>query len=212
MTGYKHFNFPAFDDAKKKLLAAGYEVVSPADLDRQHGFDPIKHPNIKCSAKRRHAFLEHDKKILKTCDGMALLPGWEYSTGVAEEIKAFAPERGWMDRRILPLEYWLPAPETAESMLESAREIVNGDRQRDYGKPEDNHKCTELMYECWRHHNRIGPHIPKYGIQVCAFNIIQKLSRLAHTPNHTDSLKDIIGYVLNWQMILDAERKKENPK
>ncbi|MHB1850453.1 MAG: DUF4406 domain-containing protein, partial [Acidimicrobiales bacterium] len=38
MRGVKDWNFPAFDAARDLLVAAGWEVVSPADLDRAGGF------------------------------------------------------------------------------------------------------------------------------------------------------------------------------
>ena len=107
-----------------------------------------------------------------------------------------------------------PKRETAASLLESAREIVNGDRQRDYGHPAENHECTAVMDATWKMRARDAGNLEKLGgkaafaIETCAFNICQKLSRLAQTPNHTDSLRDIIGYALNWQMILDRANEK----
>ena len=38
MRGRLHFNFPAFDKARDRLLAKGYNVISPADIDRASGF------------------------------------------------------------------------------------------------------------------------------------------------------------------------------
>ena len=40
MRGLPYFNFPEFDKAVMRLLALGLKPVSPADLDRQNGFDP----------------------------------------------------------------------------------------------------------------------------------------------------------------------------
>lgn len=37
MRGYDRFNFPAFDAAKDRLIEMGWDVVSPADLDRAVG-------------------------------------------------------------------------------------------------------------------------------------------------------------------------------
>lgn len=49
----------------------------------------------------------------------------------------------------------------------------------------------------------------KYGesqrfdaLDVCMFNVLQKVSRLAHTKDHRDSLVDICGYVANYESIL----------
>jgi len=108
----------------------------------------------------------------------------------------------------------------AADLLRTAQEIVNGDRQRDYGHPADNHACTGRLSEKWWDRADTAGNLAKLppdvqsGVYVCAFNILQKLSRLAQTPTHTDSLRDIIGYCLNWQMILDrhasggAEKKE----
>ncbi len=40
MRGIPLFNFPAFDAARDHLQALGWEVISPADLDRKRGFIP----------------------------------------------------------------------------------------------------------------------------------------------------------------------------
>lgn len=40
MRGVPYYNFPAFDAARDRLAALGFEVISPADMDRAAGFDP----------------------------------------------------------------------------------------------------------------------------------------------------------------------------
>jgi hypothetical protein len=96
----------------------------------------------------------------------------------------------------------------AETILETAARIVDGKRQEDYGHPIENHGCTHDMYALWM--ARAMPALARMdpeaagAIVVCAFNICQKLSRLANTPNHIDSLADIAGYARNWEMVLDA--------
>lgn len=40
MTKRPEFNFPAFDAAAAKLRAEGWTVISPAEHDRENGFDP----------------------------------------------------------------------------------------------------------------------------------------------------------------------------
>lgn len=42
MRGLPYYNFPAFDKARDRLVALGFEVFSPADMDREAGFDPFK--------------------------------------------------------------------------------------------------------------------------------------------------------------------------
>ena len=38
MRGYEKFNVPTFDLARDLWQEAGWNVISPADLDREHGF------------------------------------------------------------------------------------------------------------------------------------------------------------------------------
>lgn len=44
MRGIKWYNFPAFDKARENLIKMGFEVISPADLDRKNGFDALNLP------------------------------------------------------------------------------------------------------------------------------------------------------------------------
>jgi hypothetical protein len=39
MRGVAAYNFPAFDRAAEYLRSLGHGVVSPAEIDRAHGFD-----------------------------------------------------------------------------------------------------------------------------------------------------------------------------
>lgn len=84
MTGVEDFNFPAFDDAEKDLMDRGWAVISPASMDREHGFDPKKD---SADAEMMQAVIDRDvDAILHKADALALLPGWEKSTGANAEI------------------------------------------------------------------------------------------------------------------------------
>lgn len=92
-------------------------------------------------------------------------------------------------------------------ILDAAKEAVHGDRNRDYGHPIVNHTCTAKMFGAF-YARRHGVAVTFDAIDVCAFNICQKLSRLANSPDHVDSLIDIAGYAENWASVLhvvDAE-------
>jgi hypothetical protein len=79
MTGLPDFNHPAFHAAAAKLRAAGYEVVSPAELDSTH---PIADPDGPGAWGR---YMRRDIPHLLTCDALALLPGWTESKGARLE-------------------------------------------------------------------------------------------------------------------------------
>lgn len=101
MRGYDLFNFPAFDAAAAQLRAAGYEVRTPAESDREQvGFDPTANSLDgfdMADAVRR------DVELILWADGVALLDGWERSRGATAEAAIAA----WIDKPALPIEEWL---------------------------------------------------------------------------------------------------------
>ena len=86
MRGYKHYNFPAFDRYQAFLEKCGYSVFSPAQIDRDHGFDPVKH---KVTPKMLRTMILRDVKAVCNSDYLALMPGWTKSRGAKAE-KAIA--------------------------------------------------------------------------------------------------------------------------
>lgn len=85
MRGYKLYNFPAFDKARDELTAVGYEIVSPADLDRQAGFDPSRdgwtHADQEMAVVRDVAAIADPET-----KGIILIDGWERSEGTWQEV------------------------------------------------------------------------------------------------------------------------------
>lgn len=81
MTGYPRQNVPAFDLARDRLLAEDWNVVSPVDLDREHGHNPELAPDAVgvTEAMRR------DILALTTCSHIYCLIGHEGSKGAAIE-------------------------------------------------------------------------------------------------------------------------------
>ena len=80
MRGYPLYNFLAFDAAARRFEALDWEVINPAQMDRDIGFDPTG-PLPEGFAVEA---IERDRQALRTCHAIALLPGWEQSEGVQE--------------------------------------------------------------------------------------------------------------------------------
>jgi Domain of unknown function (DUF4406) len=93
MRGYPAFNFASFDSARDLLRELGHEVISPADHDRS------VYPDIEqwsgypdgdidaCPAFDYHQAIGWDLHQITAAEttGVALLPGWERSTGARLE-------------------------------------------------------------------------------------------------------------------------------
>jgi hypothetical protein len=98
MTGYKNFNFDAFDEAAAALREKGWLVINPADLDRLHwGFTGYPPEDIvpklfpTKGAMIRSCIARDIGAIMEFTDGDAiyLLEGWSKSTGANAELAVF---------------------------------------------------------------------------------------------------------------------------
>lgn len=93
MRGKKLYNFPEFDRVGGILKSKGYEVFSPADLDREHGFDPWELPKdhdwntLPEGFDLKQAFFR-DLGAVAECDFICLLDGWTDSVGARCEYFA----------------------------------------------------------------------------------------------------------------------------
>lgn len=100
MRGLSDDNFPAFDAARDTMRAAGWEVISPADLDREYGL-----PADPDSAQGAREFVARDIDSLLSLraedgDAIVLLKGWSGSVGATAE----AYTARWLKLRILFME------------------------------------------------------------------------------------------------------------
>lgn len=94
MRGYDQFNYPAFHKAAAMLRAQGHSVFSPAekDIERHNGEDisiGTTGQLAEIEAKGfslRDAIADDLEYIIRHADAIALLPGFEKSSGVAVEL------------------------------------------------------------------------------------------------------------------------------
>lgn len=86
MSGVPFFNFPAFHRAAAELRAQGHFVFNPAESD----LESVKHNAEGDESKsegfcRRKALGADLAWICAEAEAIALLPGWEKSTGATAE-------------------------------------------------------------------------------------------------------------------------------
>lgn len=83
--------------------------------------------------------------------------------------------------------------------LERALKLVRGDRGRDYGRPRDDYGRTAALWSAY-----LG--VPVTAEQAAVCMILVKVSRLAHSPGHADSIVDIAGYAAVVEDCADAAK------
>ncbi len=76
-----------------------------------------------------------------------------------------------------------------EKMLDEAKGIVCGNRDKEYGKPENNFEYIAYM---WNAYLNGSSHID--ADDVANMMILLKLARAKANPEHLDSFVDIAGY------------------
>ena len=85
MRGLPDWNFAAFDAAEERWRKAGHWLFSPAQTCRALGYDYDVRATEVDGAHLRHV-IATDFACIMTADALALLPGWESSTGATVEL------------------------------------------------------------------------------------------------------------------------------
>jgi hypothetical protein len=177
MRGIDHFNFPAFDEARKEVEALGYSPISPADLDREAGYDFSNLPantDLESIGFSLLNAIDRDVEALKECDAVYMLRGWERSKGARAEF-ALAE---WMGLDVLY--------QQTEDVLEEALRITRGDRNAQYGPPDQDFRRTAAMWSALKG-------VAFEPREVALFMVCLKLSREVHQRKR-DNWVDIAGY------------------
>jgi len=92
MRGIPYYNFPLFDKTRTALAAAGFQVISPADMDRDIGFDAMTLPansdwNAIPAGFDLEACIRRDVDAVLRCDAVLILSrDWDLSSGCRAEI------------------------------------------------------------------------------------------------------------------------------
>lgn len=188
MTGLPDYNFPAFHAAAAAWRARGWGVFNPAAAFDGDQTKPYKD------------YVAYDMKLLRSCDAIAMLPGWDGPTA-----------RGSVWEREIALLFGLPVydatcpqrpPEPArpESALQEAQRLVHGDRGAAYGHPIDDYTRTGRMWGAILGVGDIDPRI------CCLMMAAVKISREVNAPKR-DNRVDLAGYAECAEMV--AQRQAE---
>lgn len=113
MRGKKQYNFRLFDTVRDKLLTLGHEVISPADLDRDSGFDALTmvSEDDPCDTAPDgfdiFACIQRDVKAICDADAICFIdPEYLGSTGVRAEVAVSL----WAGKEAFLFEPWMDCP------------------------------------------------------------------------------------------------------
>lgn len=87
-------------------------------------------------------------------------------------------------------------------ILDTAKTIVNGARQENYGSPESNFANIARYWSTY-----LNKKVEAYD--VAAMMVLMKVARLQNKPDHEDSWVDICGYAANGGEITENWFKTE---
>ena len=121
-------------------------------------------------------------------------------------VQYFGGHKDWIEvhriKHFIP-ELPTPAPDTevhadlvAENerarILSTAEKLINGDRAKAYGHPKENFGRIAALWNA-----QLGKKLSEpLTAEDVAYALVQlKMSRLANTPGHEDSLVDVAGYI-----------------
>lgn len=82
MTGIPEFNFPAFDEAERRLSSPDMFVINPARVDRELD----GHTDGNFTAQPLSFYMKRDIPLVMASDFVGVLPGWMRSTGGRIEV------------------------------------------------------------------------------------------------------------------------------
>ena len=92
------------------------------------------------------------------------------------------------------LDHWENAVATPKSILDEAKDIIWGDREKTYGAPDKNLKAI-AGYWANHLHTRFGVYHDISPEDVCIMMVLLKAARLGNDITHRDSQVDAVGYL-----------------
>lgn len=190
MRGYPDHNYPAFNEAADVLRDYGYEVVNPADnFQGRTDLDQTTYLRVDVGV------------MAEKCNAIFFLPGWQNSAGARLEWMV-AQGLGF---RVVNTDIEGDTTDVGTPVEFEASTIVrNGLRQQNYGHPNQDFQRTAGMWTAFLAHKlKPGESITMEEMALMMGQL--KMSRLASTPGHHDSIVDLIGYAVCYDRLGETE-------
>jgi len=92
---------------------------------------------------------------------------------------------------------------TRKEILDAADKCVNGQREQDYGTPENNFGTIATLWNAY-----LGHPFSITAVDVAAMMALLKIARISNGGGTDDSFVDLAGYAACGGELLDKQRKK----
>ena len=93
---------------------------------------------------------------------------------------------------------------TVQKLLEDVERLTQTDRQATYGHPIDDFDRATQMYAPINESEVMDERL-KHALRM----VQVKIARLLHTPDHYDSIADIMGYMVTYTMVLEKIQEQD---
>jgi len=93
-----------------------------------------------------------------------------------------------------------------KSVLDEAKEIIYGDREKTYGHPAKNLSTIAVM---WGAYLKSLGSVELKAEHVCVMMALLKCSRLANDPHHKDSVVDGAAYLALIERVVELGKNNE---
>lgn len=140
------------------------------------------------SAEVRNMVDDHSVDVNKKVDDHSANTGKKFGDRISEISKAIGTMVGTPTAPVAPTDTPTDTPTTRAEILDAAKKIVTGDREKQYGKPEDN---FAVIAEFWTTY--IGHPISSEDVAVMM--ALLKIARIRSGNYKADSFVDGVGYL-----------------
>ena len=208
MSGLPEFNFPAFFEAEKRWEERGWEVLNPARLDIEAGYDPAKSTVTEGTVAE---FITRDLQAIQSLvpkrDAIALLPGWSDSMGAKAELAVAI----WMGLKVFDADTGRPFAQNGNNILLEAEKLTSATRNGEYGHPLDHFQRTIEGLNA-RFLSGSDPlfrreMVPQEWPRMVAIDKLVGRGEDTKTTKR-DTLTDTAGYCRTIEMVDDEEKRR----
>ena len=187
--------FSEFDVCPKAIAWKGQNPWFGVDKDKTDyaiGLCMEAHTkNIDPKSKRYYTFI--DKGMWNYVPPRDEIAEWKAKNDgtpfVGSKVKEIYKQAAVDFNKLLDKEY-----AAKKSILDEAKDIIYGDREKTYGAPDKN---LVAIAGYWSNHllTRFGVYHDITGADVCIMMTLLKAARLGNDVTHRDSLVDAVGYL-----------------